>query len=446
MIPKELAKKIREARAADAPRTPEELDRRIHALIEQLGDAGDGETHHVPPDMVGVIVGRQHAGERHVIGSEDLDEAPGIVCRIDDHGLADLAVADGLGDRSGHPDFEILDDGCQKTRRLDTRDDAVIETQRQRQHAMHGNAILYRDRAPLDAARTEDRNLRRYDDELGEPSPEHTEIAERDRLANEPFPRQRAGIHGAFERLDLLPQVGEVASAGVGDDRREQPFVGLDGDAEIDPARGQRVASGDVLLELDPRSAQADIERLRTVRPGFKPLLIGQGANDPRVKQAESDQIVEAMEKHEVPVTYVLFPDEGHGFHRPENNIAFNAIAENFLAEPFSAEDAGRDTDERIQNLVYREDTILPPRRRSGLRRRGVSSASSRSSPSTRRTARPSGVWAACSTTAEISTGPRSCSRWSIRPASSSGTPSGPPSGPSVAWPSGLRSKPWSPT
>ncbi|MCB2067866.1 MAG: S9 family peptidase [Erythrobacter sp.] len=64
-----------------------------------------------------------------------------------------------------------------------------------------------------------------------------------------------------------------------------------------------------------------------------KPLLIGQGANDPRVKQAESDQIVEAMQRDRVPVTYVLFPDEGHGFHRPENNIAFNAITENFLAE-----------------------------------------------------------------------------------------------------------------
>ena len=63
-----------------------------------------------------------------------------------------------------------------------------------------------------------------------------------------------------------------------------------------------------------------------------KPLLIGQGANDPRVKQSESDQIVAAMEKDGIPVTYVLFPDEGHGFHRPENNIAFNAIAENFLA------------------------------------------------------------------------------------------------------------------
>jgi dipeptidyl aminopeptidase/acylaminoacyl peptidase len=63
-----------------------------------------------------------------------------------------------------------------------------------------------------------------------------------------------------------------------------------------------------------------------------RPLLIGQGANDPRVKQAESDQIVAAMTERNIPVTYVLYPDEGHGFARPENNIAFNAIAEEFLA------------------------------------------------------------------------------------------------------------------
>ncbi len=63
-----------------------------------------------------------------------------------------------------------------------------------------------------------------------------------------------------------------------------------------------------------------------------KPLLIGQGANDPRVKQAESDQIVGAMKDAGIPVTYVLYPDEGHGFAKPDNNIAFNAITENFLA------------------------------------------------------------------------------------------------------------------
>jgi len=65
----------------------------------------------------------------------------------------------------------------------------------------------------------------------------------------------------------------------------------------------------------------------------IKPLLIAQGANDPRVKQSESDQIVGAMKEAGIPVTYVLYPDEGHGFARPENSISFFAIAENFLAE-----------------------------------------------------------------------------------------------------------------
>lgn len=74
-----------------------------------------------------------------------------------------------------------------------------------------------------------------------------------------------------------------------------------------------------------------------------RPLLIGQGANDPRVKKAESDQIVAAMHRNAIPVTYVLFPDEGHGFARPENAIAFNAITEEFLARTLGgrAEPAG---------------------------------------------------------------------------------------------------------
>ncbi|WP_370866019.1 S9 family peptidase [Chondromyces apiculatus] len=64
-----------------------------------------------------------------------------------------------------------------------------------------------------------------------------------------------------------------------------------------------------------------------------RPLLIGQGANDPRVKQAESDQIVKAMQDKKIPVTYALYPDEGHGFARPENRLSFYAVAETFLAQ-----------------------------------------------------------------------------------------------------------------
>jgi dipeptidyl aminopeptidase/acylaminoacyl peptidase len=63
-----------------------------------------------------------------------------------------------------------------------------------------------------------------------------------------------------------------------------------------------------------------------------RPLLIAQGANDPRVKQAESDQIVQSLQAKNIPVTYVLYPDEGHGFARPQNNLSFTAVSEAFLA------------------------------------------------------------------------------------------------------------------
>ena len=80
-------------------------------------------------------------------------------------------------------------------------------------------------------------------------------------------------------------------------------------------------------------------EVLKAQSPLFKadeikaPLLIGQGANDPRVNKAESDQIVAAMRKNQKPVQYYVFPDEGHGFARPANNMAFNAASEEFLAK-----------------------------------------------------------------------------------------------------------------
>lgn len=78
---------------------------------------------------------------------------------------------------------------------------------------------------------------------------------------------------------------------------------------------------------LTSRSPLTHVDRIR------RPLLIGQGKNDPRVKQAESDRIVQAMRERGIPVTYALFPDEGHGFERPANNTAFNAVAEIFLAQ-----------------------------------------------------------------------------------------------------------------
>jgi dipeptidyl aminopeptidase/acylaminoacyl peptidase len=64
-----------------------------------------------------------------------------------------------------------------------------------------------------------------------------------------------------------------------------------------------------------------------------RPLLIGQGANDVRVKAAESEQIVAAMQRHGIPVTYMYYSDEGHGLGRPENRRSFAAVTEAFLAQ-----------------------------------------------------------------------------------------------------------------
>jgi dipeptidyl aminopeptidase/acylaminoacyl peptidase len=78
------------------------------------------------------------------------------------------------------------------------------------------------------------------------------------------------------------------------------------------------------------------------------PLLIAQGANDPRVKQAEAEQIVQALDEKKIDHTYLLFPDEGHGFARPENRLKFYAAAELFLAKHLGGriEDESReDTD-----------------------------------------------------------------------------------------------------
>lgn len=79
-------------------------------------------------------------------------------------------------------------------------------------------------------------------------------------------------------------------------------------------------------------------EFLKSRSPLFKvdqikiPILIAQGANDPRVKQAEAEQIVAAMKAKGIDYKYMLFPDEGHGFAKPENRLKFMAEADRFLA------------------------------------------------------------------------------------------------------------------
>jgi dipeptidyl aminopeptidase/acylaminoacyl peptidase len=77
---------------------------------------------------------------------------------------------------------------------------------------------------------------------------------------------------------------------------------------------------------LKRRSPLSYVDRIKI------PMLIAQGANDPRVKRAESEQIVEAMQAKGIDHEYLVFDDEGHGFAKPENRLRFYAVAERFLA------------------------------------------------------------------------------------------------------------------
>jgi len=92
-----------------------------------------------------------------------------------------------------------------------------------------------------------------------------------------------------------------------------------------------KVRVGDYTSEAGQRFLQERSPLNRADRI-VRPLLIGQGANDVRVKASESEQIVAAMQQHGIPVIYVCYPDEGHGFGRPENRRSFHAVVEAFLA------------------------------------------------------------------------------------------------------------------
>ena len=85
-----------------------------------------------------------------------------------------------------------------------------------------------------------------------------------------------------------------------------------------------RTEDGRILLR--ERSPLLYVDRIQ------RPILIAQGANDPRVNEKESSQIVQAMQEKKIPVTYALYPDEGHGLVRPGNGMSFYAITEAFFS------------------------------------------------------------------------------------------------------------------
>ncbi|WP_062042852.1 S9 family peptidase [Lentimicrobium saccharophilum] len=110
---------------------------------------------------------------------------------------------------------------------------------------------------------------------------------------------------------------------------------------------------------------EADLKKMSPLFSADKiksPLLVVQGANDPRVKQHESDQIVVALRDRGFPVEYIVAPDEGHGFARPVNNMAMLAAAEKFLARHLGGryqESMKPEVAERLKEITVDPKTVI---------------------------------------------------------------------------------------
>jgi hypothetical protein len=110
--------------------------------------------------------------------------------------------------------------------------------------------------------------------------------------------------------------------------------------------------------KLERQSPINHVEKIQS------PLLVVQGANDPRVKQAEADQIVVAMREAGLPVEYILAPDEGHGFRQRENRIAMYARIEEFLAEHLGGRyqpDMPEEIAEKLASITVDVSTVEMP-------------------------------------------------------------------------------------
>jgi dipeptidyl aminopeptidase/acylaminoacyl peptidase len=112
--------------------------------------------------------------------------------------------------------------------------------------------------------------------------------------------------------------------------------------------------------QLKSQSPLEFVERIKT------PLMVVQGANDPRVNKGESDQIVVAMRDKKLPVEYIVAPDEGHGFARPVNNMAMLAAAEKFFAKHLSGryqESMTTEIANRLKEITVDLKTVSLPKK-----------------------------------------------------------------------------------
>lgn len=128
--------------------------------------------------------------------------------------------------------------------------------------------------------------------------------------------------------------------------------------APIKSAFNNRLGNPDVAEELERLKRQSPLYSATNIRA---PLLVIQGANDPRVNKAESDQIVIALRDLKRSPEYLVAPDEGHGFAGRENRVAMFAAIERFLAKHLGGryqQDMPKDIADRLRRLIVNVDTL----------------------------------------------------------------------------------------
>ncbi len=170
------------------------------------------------------------------------------------------------------------------------------------------------------------------------------------------------GSYGGYATLAGLAFTPDVYAAGVDIVGPSNLFTLL---STIPPywEAGRKIFT----LRMGDESTESGKTILKDASPLFSvdkikaPLMIIQGANDPRVKQAESDQIVIAMRNRGRDVQYILADDEGHGFRKPVNNMAMFAASEKFLAKYLGTryqEDMSEDVAKRLKEMTVDITTV----------------------------------------------------------------------------------------
>ncbi|MFP4644766.1 MAG: S9 family peptidase, partial [Spirochaetales bacterium] len=181
-------------------------------------------------------------------------------------------------------------------------------------------------------------------------------IADEDRLA---ISGASYGGYAALAGLTFTPDVFAAAVSQVGPSNLVTllesipPYWQPEIEMFANRVGDHRTEEGEELLE--ERSPLNHVDRIE------RPLLIAQGANDPRVPQQESDQIVEEMVDSDIPVTYALYPDEGHGLARSENSLSFTAVTEAFYAEHLGGRQEPIDDDFEGSSLTIEEGLEYVP-------------------------------------------------------------------------------------